>query len=59
MAYVKVKDRGLKDVKMSFISKGISVVKMVREDRKDRFRQDMLAKYGIDRKQPHLMGEYH
>ncbi len=42
MAYVKIADRNLKMMEVSFLSKDVKVTKMVREDRIERFRQDVL-----------------
>jgi hypothetical protein len=45
MAYIKVSDRNLKNIKVSFLSKDINITKVVREDRVERFREDILFKY--------------
>ena len=42
MAYVKISDRNLQMIKVSFLSKDVNVTRMVREDRIERFRQDVL-----------------
>jgi len=56
MAYVPVSQRGLNNIEVSFISKDINVTKMVREDRIDRFRVDVLAKHGkLWVKYPHII----
>lgn len=60
MAYVKIKDRNLKMIKLSFISKDINITKMVREDRIEIFRINILHKYGFQNiKYPHLVKEYY
>jgi len=48
MSYIKIKDRNLKMIKVSFISKKINITKMVREDRIERFRIDTLYKNGLN-----------
>lgn len=56
MAYIPVAKRGLKMIECSFISKDINITKMVREDRIERFRVDVLAKYGkLWIKYPHIL----
>ncbi len=46
----------LKKVEVSFVSKDINITKIVREDRIDRFRQDVLAKYDLLFKNyPHMI----
>ena len=56
MAYIKIADRNLKFLKVTFLAKGIKVTKEVREDRIEYFRQDMLAKYDLlFKKEPHLI----
>lgn len=59
MAYIKIKDRDLVYVKLSFLSKDINITQMVREDRKEKFRQNVLAKYNLFNKNyPHLIKEH-
>ena len=56
MAYIKIADRNLKIIKVSFMSKDVNVTKMVREDRIERFRQDTLYRHGLNGKQyPHVI----
>ncbi len=56
MAYIKISDRNLKNIKVSFISKDINITKTIREDRVDRFRQDVIFLNGLQGKQyPHLI----
>jgi hypothetical protein len=56
MAYTKIADRNLKMIKVSFISKDISITQMVREDRIERFTNDILWKYQLNGKQyPHAI----
>ena len=56
MAYVKIKDRNLKTLKVSFISKEINITKEVREDRIERFRNDVLFMNGkAGNKYPHAI----
>lgn len=58
MAYIKIADRNLKMIKVSFISKDVNVNKMVREDRVERFRTNILHKYGLQRtKYKHVIKE--
>ena len=60
MAYVKISDRNLKHVQVSFISKDINVTRIVREDRIERFRIDTLYRNGLNGKQyPHVIKEIH
>jgi hypothetical protein len=47
MAYIKIKDRDLKTLKVSFLSKDINITKSVREDRIEKFRQNVLSKNGL------------
>lgn len=59
MAYIKIKDRGLIYKKVSFISKDINITQMVREDRIEKFRQNILAKYNLlGKNYPHLIKEH-
>jgi len=56
MAYIKISDRNLKFINVTFLAKGIEVTKNVREDRVEHFRQDMLAKYDLlFKNEPHLI----
>ena len=56
MSYVKIADRGLKMIKVSFLSKDINITKLVREDRVERFRIDTLYRYGLEGKRyPHMI----
>jgi hypothetical protein len=56
MSYIKVSDRNLKMIKVSFISKDLNITKEVREDRVENFRQDILAKNNLlFTKYPHLI----
>ena len=56
MTYIKIKDRNLKFVEVTFLAKNINVTKKVREDRVENFRQDMLAKYDLlFKKEPHMI----
>ena len=56
MAYVKIADRNLKMIKVSFLSKDVNITKMVREDRIERFRQDVLWLNNLQGKQyPHMI----
>jgi hypothetical protein len=56
MAYVKIADRNLQMIKVSFLSKDINVTKMVREDRVERFRQDVLWANNLQgTKYPHMI----
>jgi len=56
MAYVKIADRNLKMIKLSFLSKDVNVTKMVREDRIERFRQDVLWANNLQGTQyPHMI----
>ena len=56
MAYVKIADRNLKMIKVSFLSKDVNITKMVREDRIERFRQDVLWSNNLQGKQyPHMI----
>tara|TARA_B110000503_G_scaffold121547_1_gene185210 strand:+ start:76 stop:252 length:177 start_codon:yes stop_codon:yes gene_type:complete len=56
MAYVKIADRNLKMIKVSFLSKDVNVTKMVREDRIERFRQDVLWANNLQGTQyPHMI----
>jgi len=58
MAYTKISDRNLEMIKVSFVSKDINITKMVREDRIERFRNDILHKYNKNGKQyPHAIKE--
>jgi len=47
MAYIKTSDRKLKNVNVTFLSKDFKITKLVREDRVENFRQDILAKYNL------------
>jgi len=47
MPYIKIADRNLKMITVSFISKDINITKEVREDRVDSFRQNVLAKHNL------------
>jgi len=47
MAYIKISDRNLKTVNVTFLSKDFKITKSVREDRVENFRQDVLAKYNL------------
>ena len=56
MSYVKIADRNLKMIKVSFVSKDINITKMIREDRIERFRVDTLHRFGRQRTQyPHAI----
>jgi len=56
MAYVKISDRNLQMIKLSFLSKDINVTKTVREDRVERFRQDVLWANNLQGTQyPHMI----
>ena len=56
MAYIKISDRNLKNVNVTFLSKDFKITKSVREDRVENFRQDVLAKYNLlFTKYPHLI----
>ena len=56
MTYVKIADRNLKMIKVSFLSKDVNVTKMVREDRIERFRQDVLWANNLQGTQyPHMI----
>jgi hypothetical protein len=56
MAYIKIADRNLKMIKVSFLSKDINITRMVREDRIERFRSDIIYKKGLNGKQyPHMI----
>ena len=56
MAYVKIADRNLQMIKVSFLSKDVNVTKMVREDRIERFRQDILWANNLQgTKYPHMI----
>ena len=56
MAYVKISDRNLQMIKVSFLSKDINVTKTVREDRVERFRQDVLWANNLQGTQyPHMI----
>ena len=56
MAYVKIADRNLKMMEVSFLSKDVKVTKMVREDRIERFRQDVLWANNLQGTQyPHMI----
>ena len=56
MAYVKIADRNLQMIKVSFLSKDVNVTKMVREDRVERFRQDVLWENNLQGTQyPHMI----
>ena len=56
MAYIKISDRNLQMIKVSFLSKDVNVTKMVREDRVERFRQDVLWANNLQGKQyPHMI----
>ena len=58
MAYIKIADRNLKMIKVSFLSKDINITRMVREDRIERFRNDILWKNGLNgKKYPHMIKE--
>ena len=58
MAYIKIADRNLKMIKVSFISKDVNITKMVREDRVERFRNDILWANGLNGiKYPHMIKE--
>lgn len=60
MAYVPISQRGLKNIEVSFMSKDINITKMVREDRIERFRVDVLAKYDkLWVKYPHILKTNH
>jgi hypothetical protein len=59
MAYIKIKDRDLLFVKVSFLSKDINITKLVREDRIENFRQNILAKNNLlFTNYPHLIKEH-
>jgi hypothetical protein len=59
MAYIKIKDRDLVFVKVSFLSKDINITKLVREDRIEKFRQNILAKNNLlFTNYPHLIKEH-
>jgi hypothetical protein len=59
MAYIKIKDRDLVFVKVSFLSKDINITKLVREDRIEKFRQNILAKHNLlFTNYPHLIKEH-
>ena len=56
MAYIKIADRNLQMIKVSFLSKDVNVTKMVREDRIERFRQDVLWANNLQGTQyPHMI----
>lgn len=56
MAYVKISDRNLKMINVTFLSKDFKITKSVREDRVEKFRQDILAKHNLLFKNyPHLI----
>tara|TARA_R110000787_G_scaffold106419_1_gene214082 strand:+ start:2612 stop:2794 length:183 start_codon:yes stop_codon:yes gene_type:complete len=56
MAYVKISDRNLQMIKVSFLSKDINVTKTIREDRVERFRQDVLWANNLQGTQyPHMI----
>tara|TARA_R110000823_G_scaffold284985_2_gene403449 strand:- start:611 stop:787 length:177 start_codon:yes stop_codon:yes gene_type:complete len=56
MAYIKISDRNLQMIKVSFLSKDVNVTKMVREDRVERFRQDVLWANNLQGTQyPHMI----
>ena len=60
MAYIKIKDRNLKNIKVSFLSKDVNVTKIVREDRIERFRIDTLYRNGLNGKRyPHMIKEHY
>jgi hypothetical protein len=59
MAYIKIKDRDLVFLKVSFLSKDINITKLVREDRIEKFRQNILAKNNLlFTNYPHLIKEH-
>jgi hypothetical protein len=59
MTYLKIKDRDLLFVKVSFLSKDINITKLVREDRIEKFRQNILAKNNLlFTNYPHLIKEH-
>ena len=56
MKYIKIADRNLQMIKVSFLSKNINVTKIVREDRIERFRQDILWANNLQGTQyPHMI----
>ena len=56
MAYIKISDRNLKMIKVSFLSKDINITKKIREDRIERFRQDVLYANNLQGTQyPHMI----
>jgi hypothetical protein len=56
MPYIPISQRNLKMLNVTFLAKNIKISQLVREDRVERFRIDMLYKYDFNgKKTQHLI----